>query len=158
MANVNLDALIPRGDFRGDQPIEGQRKFESLTLQQLWRESMLTISHLLRKPDFQRETSEWDKVRIAAFIKSFIEGQFIPSVILWINEQTNEIFVIDGAHRLSAIMAYLHDDFGDQAISHAYYTYNRIPQSEIELAEDARNYVNKAIGGSVVLPNFWTVS
>jgi hypothetical protein len=97
---------------------------------------------LLRKPDFQRETNEWDKKRIADLIDNFIERAFIPSIILWENEDTGKIYVIDGAHRLSAIIAYINDDYGDKKISHDFYGFNKIPQAELDLADETRKYIN----------------
>jgi hypothetical protein len=36
----------------------------------------------LRKPDFQRETADWSPQRVLGLIKSFIEGDLIPAVIV----------------------------------------------------------------------------
>lgn len=58
----------------------------------------------LRKPDFQRTTSHWPPSKVAGFIKSFFSGDLIPALILWQSDASG-IFVIDGAHRLSALIA-----------------------------------------------------
>lgn len=150
MAKVNLDALIPREDFifSGEQT-KKSKPFDKITLGHMLPnrdKNYQSIHHLLKKPDFQRETKEWDKARIATLIESFIDGSFIPSIILWKNQQTGNIYVIDGAHRLSAIIAYINDDYGDKDISHEFYGYNRIPQAELEIAEVTRKYVNKRLG------------
>jgi hypothetical protein len=152
MSKVNLDALIPREDFifQGDNH-QKQSGFINLTLGHILPQtagSYISIYHLLRKPDFQRETNEWDKKRIADLIHSFIHRSFIPSIILWENQDTGKIYVIDGAHRLSAIIAYINDDYGDRDISHTFYGYNKIPQAELDLAEETRQYVQAKIGGS----------
>lgn len=150
MSKVNLDALIKRDDFisTGDKQNRAS-KLPNITLQHLLPRSennYVSIYHLLRKPDFQRETNEWDKKRIGDLIQSFIDKAFIPSIILWENEETGHLYVIDGAHRLSAIIAYINDDYGDKIISHNFYGFNKIPQAEIELAEETRNYINNRIG------------
>jgi hypothetical protein len=48
----------------------------------------------LRKPDFQRETAEWDPKRVVGLIRTFIEGELIPAVILW---QNRELHLCDPA-------------------------------------------------------------
>jgi hypothetical protein len=153
MSKVNLDALIPKEDFifQPEKKQEKQSGFINLTLGHLLPKgegNYISIYHLLRKPDFQRETNEWDKKRIADLIESWISRAFIPSVILWENETTGNLYVIDGAHRLSAMLAYINDDYGDKEISHKFYGYNQIPDAEIELAVETRNYVENRIGGS----------
>lgn len=103
---VNLDALIPREDFA----ISGGRdwaKPDRIQISEL-RPSGFFYSQL-RKPDFQRETANWSPEKIEDFIKTFLEGDLIPAIILWSAGET--IFVIDGAHRLSALIAWVHDDY-----------------------------------------------
>jgi hypothetical protein len=150
MSKVNLDALIPREDFvaQGDNDNK-QKKINTLTLGHLLPsggQNYISVYHLLKKPDFQRETNEWDKKRITDLIECFIERAFIPSIILWENDQNGNIYVIDGAHRISAILAYINDDYGDREISNKFYGYNKIPQAEIDLADETRTYINKQIG------------
>ena len=152
MSKVNLDALIPRADFIDDKTTPGDfSTIEKLTLGHLLPNSSgnyISIYHLLKKPDFQRETNEWDKKRICDLIEAFIDRSFIPSVILWQNAQTGNLYVIDGSHRLSAIIAFINDDYGDMEISHTFYSYNKIPQAELELAQETRDYIKKRLGGS----------
>ncbi len=68
MSKVNLDALIPRADFiSSGTPIGKQPNLDSLKLSDLLPDPTVNYSsiyHLLRKPDFQRETNAWDKKRI----------------------------------------------------------------------------------------------
>src|SRR5580704_10113678 len=66
-------------------------------------------------PDFQRETTEWDPQRVVGLIQTFIEGDLVPAVILWQNKEL--LFVIDGSHRLSALTAWVHNDYGDGQLS-----------------------------------------
>lgn len=149
MSKVNLDALIPKADFIASG--EGSKKksgIEKLYLFHLLKEHDLSIYNLLKKPDFQRETNEWDKKRIADLIECFIERAFIPAVILWENETTGLIYVIDGAHRLSAILSYVNNDYGYGKISHDFNRYTGIPEAERSLAKETEDYVNNRIGGS----------
>lgn len=141
--NVNLDALIVREDFE----IRGEHNpnislNSTLDLNKL-RHGEFFYS-VLRKPDFQRETNEWSVGMIEELIESFLEGDLIPSVILWKNGD-NVIFVLDGAHRLSALIAWVCDDYGDGEISRKFYN-NVIPEEQIKMAQKARNKVKKAIG------------
>ena len=118
---VNLDALIRREDFevRLDPlpqaaPVATQLKVAEL------EETSVTF-HSLRKPDFQRETSSWTPEKVTELIRAFLDGDLIPSIILWRSPGTGNIFVIDGAHRLGALIAWVHDDYGDGNISQAFF-------------------------------------
>lgn len=149
MSKVNLDAIIKRQDFYSDAAaVNKQFAHDKLTLAHLVKDELLNVSsiyHLLKKPDFQRETCEWSKEKILHLIESFMNRSFIPSIILWENPKTSEIYVIDGAHRLSAILAYINDDYGDKEISQAFYNY-KIPAAELSLAQETREYINDRIG------------
>src|SRR2546430_14560012 len=89
---VNLDALIPREDFevREDEPIQIQAK-EAIDIRDLEFESF--FYPVLRKPDFQRETSDWTPEKIVDFVQSFLDGDLIPAIILW-KSPDNHVFVI----------------------------------------------------------------
>lgn len=119
MSKVNLDALIPRDDFTtttySDMSSDGQ--FDNIGIIGL---SGNIILPFLRKPDFQRETSEWDKKNICELLDSLISHDLIPSIILW-RSNTGYYFILDGAHRLSALIAWYKDDYGDGEISRKYY-------------------------------------
>ena len=111
---VNLDAMIPRADFcESDDNAAQSEKIQSLGLSQLDQGSFLIPS--LRKPDFQRETNQWTIEQIVIFLKSFLDNELVPSVILW--KSPGKIFVIDGAHRLSVLIAWIRDDYGDGTLS-----------------------------------------
>lgn len=78
-----------------------------------------------------------------------MEGELIPSVILW-KSASNHIFIIDGSHRLSALSAWINDDYGDGTISLKYY--NRyIPEEQLASAEATRILINKNIGSYLQL-------
>lgn len=139
--NVNLDALIPREDFEVQVASEEASFSDTVRIQEL--EERAFFYRALRKPDFQRESSEWNAQRVVDLVKTFISGDLIPSVILW-NHQSH-VFVIDGAHRLSALIAWVLDDYGDGEKSKKYYG-QPIPREQIEHAERTRKLMQKGIG------------
>ena len=57
----------------------------------------------------------WTPEQVVTFVASFLDSEVIPSLILW--KSPMYIFVIDGGHRLSALRAWMGDDYGDNAIS-----------------------------------------
>lgn len=145
MQNVVLDALIPREDFEIASDIGNRGN--------TWNETTLSIEDLkydsfffsaLRKPIFQRETNEWDPNKICAMIESFADGELIPAIILWRN-QSGYIFVIDGAHRLSSLGAWINDDYGDGIVLLSYYE-NYISEEQRRIAERTRKLINEKIG------------
>lgn len=140
---VNLDALIKREDFeaRADNPSQSKRLGAELKVEDLER----TYIHLLRKPDFQRETSSWTPERVAEFVKSYLDGDLIPAVIMWWSSLNGTVFVIDGAHRLSALMAWVHDDYGDGEISRTFWEYSISP-TQRRLALATKQLLEKEIG------------
>lgn len=140
---VNLDALIPREDFDvAPDPDKNQSLFVQ-TIQIRDLELGTFFYAVLRKPDFQRETSDWDPKKISEFVNSFLNGDLIPAIILWNSGKYN--FVIDGAHRLSALIAWVHDDYGDKENSFKFFE-GRIPVEQSEVAEKARELINTTIG------------
>ncbi|WP_305817101.1 DUF262 domain-containing protein [Photobacterium leiognathi] len=144
-AKVILDALLPRADFlvEGNDNAEMFAKsIAEFSVQSIGRNSFLL--DYLRKPDFQRETNEWDADQILSLIESFLNGELIPSIILWKNS-ANYIFIIDGAHRLSALLSWLHDDYGDGDISRKYFN-NCISDEQILIAEQTRRKIERKIG------------
>ena len=102
---VNLDALIPRADlFEQSAPGTLDRNIRITDL-----EPSVTYD-LLRKPDFQRETANWTPQQVVGLIQTFCESDIIPAIILW--EGGTRLFVVDGAHRLSALIGWVQNDFG----------------------------------------------
>lgn len=142
MAKVTLDALIPREDFEVKKnEIQGKKK-ETISIEDFKPDSFFFSN--LRKPDFQRETNEWDAQKIAEFIYSFITGDLIPAIILW-RSNSGYLFTIDGAHRLSSISAWVNDDYGDGKISKYFYD-GIIPEEQSVIAEQTRKIVNHKVG------------
>lgn len=144
MANVNLDALIPREDFAIDRtPDDGAEAQKGLTVKLFELQDAQLFYSALRKPDFQRETTEWSPDRVKGLIQTFVDGDLIPGLILWRNRDL--IFVIDGSHRLSALIAWVQDDYGDGTRSRLFFQ-NVIPEDQLRVAEKTRKLVHKSIG------------
>jgi hypothetical protein len=137
---VNLDALIPREDFViEDQPTPtaGTERISITELEGPF------FGPSLRKPDFQRETNRWTPAKVVDLIRAFVDGDLIPAVILWKAGQF--VFVIDGAHRLGALMAWIFDDYGDNKRSLEYFG-GWIPEEQRHAAVKTRKEVNRKIG------------
>ncbi len=140
-AAVNLDALIPREDFAVQGSGDEAPVHQTIQVRDLEKASFFFGA--IRKPDFQRETSEWAPDRVVGLIRTFIEGELIPAVILWKNREL--LFVIDGSHRLSALTAWVQDDYGDGDVSRTFFD-NIIPDEQIKAAKSTRELVEKTIG------------
>jgi hypothetical protein len=136
---VNLDALIQRADLAAAG--EGSDDINAIYITGLEPKSWLYPS--LRKPDFQRETSNWSPEAVADLIQTFLHRELIPAVILW--RSGRDVFVIDGAHRLSALIAWVHDDYGDGDVSRRFYG-DSIPEDQIKAADRTRSLVAAAVG------------
>lgn len=142
MAKVNLDALIPRADFGAQSEIdESFDYFNMISLSDFGPNSLKGPN--FRKPDFQRETNHWSLEQVVSLLESFVNGDLVPSVILW--KSPTYLFVIDGGHRLSALKAWVEDDYGDGAISYEYFGRD-ITKAQQKLAGKTRKLVNKSIG------------
>ncbi|MCC7521740.1 MAG: DUF262 domain-containing protein [Flavobacteriaceae bacterium] len=141
MSKVNLDALIPREDFEIAGVQNSTNLFSSISITNFTGGFFYPF---LRKPDFQRETNEWESKKILEFIESFINGELIPAIILW-RSQTGLYFVIDGAHRLSALISWINDDYGDGEISRKFYN-GIVSEEQIDLANKTRDLIKKKIG------------
>lgn len=142
MAKVSLDALLPREDFDIDEAQNSAKKKESFSISDLREDDFFYLT--LRKPDFQRETNEWTPQKISELIKSFINGELIPAVILW-RSKGGYNFVIDGSHRVSSLVAWINDDFGDGPITKESFN-GTIPEEQIQIGEKTRRLVEKEVG------------
>lgn len=138
---VNLDALIPREDF---EVVDGSPPSSpTSTLQIRNLEPGDFFYSVVRKPDFQRETSDWSPDKIAGFVQSYLDGDLIPALILW--QAGSHIFVIDGAHRLSALVAWVHDDYGDGDTSKRFFD-GIISEDQMVAADYTRKLVKRKVG------------
>lgn len=140
--HVNLDAMIRREDFA--------REIKGTSAPAIIRELKLSdllptaaIRRQLRKPEFQRETNHWTADQVVRLLTSFVDGDVIPSIILW--RSTNFIFVIDGAHRLSALCAWIQDDYGDGTESKNFYS-DEISKEQKRIADRVRKAIKGKIG------------
>jgi hypothetical protein len=139
--HVNLDALITREDFEVVSNADEANVKTSMPISDL--EADAFFYGALRKPDFQRETAEWTPERVVGLIRTFIEGELIPGVILWKNRDL--LFVIDGSHRLSALIAWVQDDYGDGSRSQEFFNHT-IPEEQLKIAQRTRQLVEKEFG------------
>lgn len=154
---VNLDAIIPREDWDAtpDQPTRDMQSQAPITFKCVEFESTGLAFKFLRKPEFQRETASWDPKKVADLVKCFLEGELIPSIIIWKNEQSKYLFVIDGAHRLGALIAWVHDDYGNGALSNAFFKGKISPEQKA--AHDlTRELIEKSVGSYQKIKN-WDV-
>lgn len=139
---VNLDAMIKRADFAlndsGDQLAFEQ--FNTIPARELMTGGL--TGSILRKPDFQRETNHWTPDQVVSLLECYINGDLIPSVILW--RSPTYLFVIDGGHRLSVLKAWMEDDYGDGQISHKMFGHD-IPNEQRKAAEKTRRLVKERV-------------
>jgi len=138
---VDLDAMIPREDFAIAQETYVLDLIKDFPITNLKDDS--PVLKLLRKPDFQRETNHWHPDQVVSLIASFVDGEVIPSLILW--KAPRYIFVIDGGHRLSALRAWMLDDYGDGAVSLAFYK-GEISSRQKDVAKYTRRLVEGQVG------------
>ncbi len=96
---VNLDAMIIREDFavKSSQTPAHYDKQDKISVRDFAADGLL--GSLLRKPDFQRETNHWTPEQVVSLLECYVDGDLIPSVILWQSETAT--FVIDGAIALA---------------------------------------------------------
>jgi len=145
-SGVNLDALIKREDYTAiDKEANYSGNGDSPTRVLISEfEAGRVWGRFLRKPIFQRETANWDSVRVAELIESFAKGDLIPAIILW-QADNGRVFVIDGAHRLSALLAWIKDDYGDGKTSLGFFQ-NHIPREQSKAAEKTRKQIKSLVG------------
>jgi hypothetical protein len=149
---VNLDALIRREDLeiRADEGTDASRSGGDLTFGNL-RDGDNTFE-ILRKPDFQRDTCDWSPEAVVELIKNQLDDELIPAVILW-KSPNNEIFTIDGAHRLSALIAWVNDDYGAGVTSQRFFS-NKISPAQKKAANYTQQLVDTEIGSFKLLEGY----
>jgi hypothetical protein len=140
---VNLDAMIPREDFeeRESGKDTGSRRIAQIRVEDL--EQGKAVFAMLRKPDFQRVTANWSPDKVADFVESFINEEFVPSLIMWESKLNGKLFVIDGAHRLSALMAWVNNDYGSGAISRKFFGDDGISDAQTRFAKLTSRLIEK---------------
>ena len=142
--HTNLDSMIPREDFAFLESGTSQSldTFERIQLSSIAGDSNYLLK-FLRKPDFQRETVQWTPRQVATLIESFLDNELIPAVILW--KSSTHVFVIDGGDRLSALLAWANDDYGDGDKSLSFFK-GSIPTEQKKTANVARKEVEARVG------------
>lgn len=141
---VNLDALIEREDFESSAEAAGTLGHEPLFKVEELQKGRLYFS-VLRKPDFQRDTNNWSPDMIVDFVRSFLDSELIPSIILWHSKLTGKVFIVDGAHRISALIAWVNDDYGDGDISRQFFGH-KVPQAQAKLHKVTQALIADKIG------------
>lgn len=161
---VHLDHLLPRESFRwvNANPNEWSRTnlfpspIRTIKYYDLHdRSAQVSWFSLLRKPDFQRETSAWSPEDCLALLESIVSGLIIPSLIVWKNPENNYLYVLDGAHRLSVLRAWIVDDWGDKA-PEGYYERYEYAEEIKQAAVNTRNIINATIGAFTEFVNAGT--
>lgn len=142
---VNLDAMIRRADFR---VVDDPADFEQMDRIPLFLLKPGWFYTNLRKPDFQRETANWSPDQVVDLVRSCVSGDLVPAVILWQPSDNKFVYVIDGAHRLSALIAWVNDDYGDKEISRSFFE-NAIEAEQATAAAITRTQINRDIGSFV---------
>lgn len=115
--HLYLDHLIPRENLRYRRSDERLRENlgnlpHKLRMADLYGDHLASRDKKLRKPDFQRATYAWTPEACIELLDSVINDQVIPSIIMWPSVDSGYDFVLDGAHRISVVMAWLRDDWG----------------------------------------------
>jgi len=139
---VNLDALIKREDFEtgGADGVGGKEpifKVEELSNDRMY----FTV---LRKPDFQRTTNNWTPEMIVDLVKSWLDSDLVPALILWHSKQSGKVFIVDGAHRLSALIGWVNDDYGDGSISAGFF--DEIPPAQAKFHKTTQELMAQRVG------------
>jgi hypothetical protein len=149
-ARVYLDHLIHRQSLRyappvadesGLRPTSTHRSDHNIRFADIREDGW---ANKFVKPDFQRATCAWDPKACATFLSSVLRGRIIPSIILWRSSETGLVYVLDGAHRLSVLRAWMIDDWGDKAGD--FYKKNENYQEILDAARATREVVRNEIG------------
>ena len=77
-------------------------------------------------------------------LNRFVNDDLVPAIILW-RSPSNDVFVIDGSHRLSSLIAWVQDDYGDGSASRDFFEQS-IPQAQRDAADKTRKLINKEVG------------
>lgn len=99
-------------------------------------------AYLLRKPDFQRATSAWSPSECVELLESFLLGQVVPSVILWLSPESHW-YVLDGGHRISVVIAWIRDSWGNRR-DPSEYKDDRLYDRSVQAAKEVRKLLERA--------------
>jgi hypothetical protein len=149
---VYLDHLIQRESLRYKRSTitdDSEHKHETsqtLRISDLIGDHMSSRRSSLRKPDFQRPTWAWTADDCFLLLDSLVKEQVIPSIIMWSSKDSGYDFILDGAHRISVVMAWLTDDWGDKLSEEEYGGDEQIVAEIKSAARVVREHVNLKIG------------
>lgn len=145
---VHLDHLIRRDSiYRRSSDIRNRNEdvpeYQVISFKSMLRDD--DLFRRLRKPDFQRATNAWTPENCCNFLDSVIQGLLIPHTILWSSPRSRNIYVLDGAHRISVLRAWMTDDWGDSGNAKTYYS--RFDRNVItNAADEVREVLCREIG------------
>jgi hypothetical protein len=144
---VYLDHLIERESFRYTRSQE-QLRYDKRSEQPYLRIDDLLVPQRvekLRKPDFQRATRAWTPEDCVSLLDSLVNEQTIPSIIMWSSPDNGLDYILDGGHRVSAVLAWLRDDWGGNLTPDEYRDDEEKAAIEIA-ARKVRNLVDATVG------------
>jgi hypothetical protein len=151
---VHIDHLIPREGLRWVDPQKQDHAYPHRQRDPMTKlryrdlenqKEFLAILSLLRKPDFQRETSAWSPELCVSLLESIVNSLIIPSLIIWKSPENSLLYILDGAHRVSVLLAWIRDDWGDKA-PEGYYERHEYSEEIRQAAQIVRQLVRAKIG------------
>lgn len=113
---VYLDHLIKRDNLRYRRSKEKMSSGNTsmLRMSDLFGDHSSARAKALRKPDFQRRTWSWTAENCVSLLDSIVNEQVVPSIIMWASPDNEFDYVLDGGHRISVVLAWLNNDWGDK--------------------------------------------
>jgi hypothetical protein len=144
---VDLDHLIQRESLRFVQPTgqTGDPQYQQSPKLRLYDLGDPFRTQLFRKPDFQRATAAWTPEQCLSLLESIVDNQVVPSLIMWASPNNTLHYILDGGHRISVVMAWLFDDWGDKRAPNEYGSHEE-EQRIRRAATVVRDLVNTRIG------------
>jgi Protein of unknown function DUF262 len=144
---VYLDHLVPRENLRYKRseerlPDSGSQQ-AYLQIRDLMQDDSSRRARLLRKPDFQRASWSWSPEDCVSLLESLVNEQVIPSIIMWSSPETTLDYVLDGAHRVSVVLAWLKDDWGDNLPD---YHDDEVADAVKRAATEVRRLIRQRVG------------
>lgn len=150
--HVYLDHLIQRENLRYKRSDEHLKEDinelpHKLRMGDLFGDHLTSRDKKLRKPDFQRATWAWAPEACVALLDTIVNEQVVPSIIMWPSVDNGYDFVLDGAHRISVVMAWLKDDWGQNLVADPNLSFEEEEYQRIQEAATAvRHLVELKIG------------
>jgi hypothetical protein len=143
--HIRRDNLLYKQSVKDvDTTEETIERFRHLTIRDLYGEK--SKARLLRKPDFQRATWAWTPKDCVDLLESVLQEQVVPSVIMWLSPDS-EWYVLDGGHRISVLLAWIRDNWGDR-VSSAEYNDPTLERNSKEAAQYVREMLAERKIGS----------